>query len=158
MRIRLAVSVFAFAASMAVTAEARPHATQPSIEGNWRVNFIVPMEATPATPQLVVSEEDAKAVAAVAGAAMAEAFIKDLDPEFPMLVAQSDGLAIVRGQRRTRAVVQPADGKLPYTALARKVLDGPSPPGSFDNPEQRPNAERCLVGSGQPPLSSFTLD
>ena len=152
MRIMLAASLLACAASIALTAKAQPrvHAssTHPSIEGNWRVNFILPMEATPATPQLVVSEGDAKAVAAVAGAAMAEMFIKDLDPEFPVLVANSDGLAIVRGQRRTRAVVLPADGKLPYTAAARKEVDGPPPAGSYDNPEQRPNAERCLVGSG----------
>jgi hypothetical protein len=163
MRIMLAASLIACAASIAVTAQGRPppaHASSPhpSIEGNWRVNFILPMEATPATPQLVVSEKDAKAVAAVAGAAMAEQFIKDLDPEFPVLVAHSDGLAIVRGERRTRAVVRPADGKLPYTALARKEVDEPPPAGSFDNPEQRPNGERCLVGLGQPPLSSFALD
>jgi hypothetical protein len=162
MRNKLAASVIACALAVAATAEGRPHAhagpARPSLEGMWRVNFILPMESTPATPQLVVSEKDQKAVAAVAGAAMAEMFIKGLDPEFPMLVTQSDGLAIVRGQRRTRAVVQPADGKLPYTAAVRKELDGPPPPDIADNPEQRPNGERCLVGSGQPPLSSFALD
>lgn len=75
-----------------------------------------------------------------------------------MLVTQSDGLSIVRGQRRTRALVLPADGKLPYSAAARKELSGPQPDRPADNPEQRPNAERCLVGAGQPPLSSFALD
>jgi hypothetical protein len=162
MRIMLAASLLTCAAVIAMTAEAQPHrragSTQPSIEGNWRVNFIIPMEATPTTPRLVVSESDAKAVAAVAGAALADEFAKTLDPELPMLVTQSDGLAIVRGQRRTRAVVRPADGRLPYTAAARKEVEGPPPAGSSDNPEQRPNAERCLVGSGQPPLSSFALD
>lgn len=122
------------------------------------MNFILPMEALPATPQLVVSEQDAKAVAAIAGKALADEFAAMLDPELPMLVPLSDGLAIVRGQRRTRAVVLPADGRLPYTAAARKELAGPPPNTPFDNPEQRPNAERCLVGQGQPPLSSFALD
>jgi hypothetical protein len=116
------------------------------------------MEATPTTPQLVVSESDAKAVAATAGAALADEFAKTLDPELPMMVTQSDGLAIVRGQRRTRAVVLPVDGMLPYTTAARKELSAPPPSIPADNPEQRPNAERCLVGSGQPPLSSFALD
>jgi hypothetical protein len=152
------------AAAIAATADARPRAhaspprAHPSIEGDWRVNFILPMEATPAAPQLVVSEKDAKPLAITLGAAMAEMFIQDLDPEFPQLVKDSDGLAIVRGQRRTRAVVQPADGKLPYTAAVRTALSGPPPDNSRDNPEQRSNAERCLVGSGQPPLSSFALD
>jgi hypothetical protein len=164
MRIKLAASLFVCVAFMVGSGEAQPRAhtgpvpAKPSIDGNWRVNFILPMEATPATQQLVVSEEDAKAVAAVAGAALSDEFAKTLDPELPMLVPLSDGLAIVRGERHTRAVVQPADGKLPYTAAARKESEGPPPDGSSDNPEQRPNAERCLVGQGQPPLSSFTLD
>src|SRR6185369_1413821 len=162
MRIILAASLLAFTAPIAVTAAAQPraHASSPhsSIEGNWRVNFIIPMEATPATPQLVVSESDAKVVAATAGAALADEFAKTLDPELPVMVTQSDGLAIVRGERRTRAVVLPVDGMLPYTTAARKELSTPPPSIPADNPEQRPNAERCLVGSGQPPLSSFALD
>jgi hypothetical protein len=162
MRIMLAAGLLGCAAAIAVTAEAQPRghgsSTHPSIEGNWRVNFIIPMEATPTTPQLVVSESDAKAVAATAGAALADEFAKTLDPELPMMVTQSDGLAIVRGQRRTRAVVLPVDGMLPYTTAARKELSAPPPSIPADNPEQRPNAERCLVGSGQPPLSSFALD
>lgn len=129
-----------------------------SLSGDWAVNFVIPMEAVPGTPQLVVPEAEARAVAAKAGAALAEEFARSLDPETPMLVEHSDGLPIVRGQRRTRAVVQPADGVLPYTSAARAELTAPAPPESFDNPEPRPNAERCLVGQGQPPLSSFALD
>lgn len=164
MRIQLAASLLGCAACIAGAAEAQPrsHANsaraKPGIEGTWRVNFILPMEATPATPELVVSEKTAKAVAAVAGAALSAQFAATLDPELPELVTQSDGLAIVRGQRRTRAVVQPADGKLPYTLAARKEAESPPPDSPLDNPEQRPNAERCLVGQGQPPLSSFALD
>jgi len=56
MRIMLAAGLLGCAAAIAVTAEAQPRghgsSTHPSIEGNWRVNFILPMEATPATPQL----------------------------------------------------------------------------------------------------------
>src|SRR5678815_1922706 len=161
MRTMLAASLLACAALTAGTAAAQPRAhagAKLSIEGNWRVNFILPMEATPGTPALVVSEQDAKAVAAIAGQALSDEFAKTLDPELPMLVTQSDGLAIVRGQRRTRAVVLPSDGKLPYTPSARKELGAPPPDIPADNPEQRPNAERCLIGSGQPPLSSFALD
>ena len=116
------------------------------------------MEAPPGTPQLIVSEAEAKVVAAKVGKALSDEFVASLDPELPSLVPQSDGLPIVRGQRRTRAVIQPSDGKLPYTVAARKEVEGPPPPDVSDNPEQRPNGERCLVGQGQPPLSSFTLD
>jgi hypothetical protein len=164
LRIELVTGLLACAVCMAGPAGAAPHLlakpahAKPSIEGVWRVNFILSMEATPATPALVVSEKDAKAVAAAAGAALSDQFAATLDPELPAMVLQSDGLPIVRGQRRTRAVVQPADGRLPYTAAARKETESPPPDTPSDNPEQRPNAERCLVGQGQPPLSSFALD
>lgn len=157
MKLRLAILLIALAAGVARPADAQPRG-KPSIEGDWRVNFILPMEAPAGVTQLVVSEAEAKAVAAVVGQALSDEFAATLDPELPMLVTQSDGLAIVRGQRRSRAVIQPADGRLPYTPAARKELSTPPADGSFDNPEQRPNAERCLVGSGQPPHASFTLD
>lgn len=161
---RLAAILLACAACAMGVAQARPrpHAVAApaklSIEGDWRVNVILPMEAVPGYPQLVVSEEEAKKVLAVAGKALSDEFAASLDPELPMLVPEADGLAVVRGQRRTRAVVLPADGKLPYTEAARKELAAPPPKSPTDNPEQRPNAERCLVGQGQPPLSSFALD
>ena len=139
-------------------APAKAARAKPSLEGTWRVNFILSMEAPPSTPQLIVSEKDAKGVAVAVGKALSDQFAATLDPELPAMVLVSDGLPIVRGQRRTRAVVQPADGKLPYTAAARKETQSEPPEGSADNPEQRPNAERCLVGQGQPPLSSFALD
>jgi hypothetical protein len=158
MRVTMAaLTAFALCATQAA-GQTRPARSAPSIEGTWRVNFVVPMEAVPGVAPLEVSGEEAVRVAAVAGQAMSDEFARTLDPEVPMLVTQSDGLPIVRGRRRTRAVVEPADGRLPYTEEARKSLSAPPPPESFDNPEQRPNAERCLVGDGQPPLSSFLLD
>lgn len=164
MRTGTAVGLIAFALGSAssATGQPRPPATAThavsGIDGDWRVNFIISMEAPPGTPQLIVSETEAKVVAAKVGKALSDEFAASLDPELPSLVPQSDGLPLVRGQRRTRAVIQPLDGKLPYTSAARKEAEGPPPPGSSDNPEQRPNGERCLVGQGQPPLSSFTLD
>jgi hypothetical protein len=164
MKTKLAASLFACAVGLAGSSQAQPSShtasarAKPSIEGTWRVNFILSMEAPPSTPDLVVSEKDAKVVAAAVGKAMSDQFAATLDPELPALVLVSDGLPIVRGQRRTRAVIQPADGKLPYTAAARKETETEPPPGLSNNPEDRPNAERCLVGAGQPPLSSFALD
>jgi len=130
-----------------------------SLEGMWRINFIMPMETPPGAPPLVVSEAQAKPIAAAVGKAQAEFFVAGLDPEFPMLVAVSDGLPIVRGQRRTRAVILPADGRLPYTPAVRKEAESPPADGPpLDNPENLQNSERCLVGQGQAPLASFTLD
>ena len=128
---------------------------QPNLEGTWEANYILSMEAPPGTPSLTVSEAQAKKVAATIAAENVELSGKFLDPEVPESMRTSDGLAIVRGQRRTRAVIQPADGMLPYTPQARKSLAADPPPESFDNPEDRPNTERCLYGITAPPLMSL---
>jgi len=164
MRIEMAAGLAACALGLAGPALGQAHAPtrdargKPSLEGDWRVNVILSMEAPPGIPQLVVSEKDAAAVAVAVGKAMSAEAAAGLDPELPEMVLHTDGLPIVRGQRRTRAVVLPADGKLPYTPDARKETLATPPESPKNNPEDRPNAERCLVGSGQPPLSSFALD
>src|SRR5881409_3489254 len=84
---------------------------------------------------------------------------------------------IVNGERRTSLLVDPADGRVPsLTAaarqrqaaarIARPTSDttesrdpGLEPPGSYDDPEQRPLGERCLLGfgstSGPPALPDY---
>ena len=136
----------------------RAAAPRPSLEGIWTANFILTMEATAKTPTLTVPEAEQKAVAEAAGAEVSKVFEKTLDPEAPALIKTTDGLPLVRGQRRTRALVQPADGRLPLTPEARKELDAPSKPRSFDNPEQRSYAERCLLGLGLPPITDFIFE
>ena len=89
---------------------------------------------------------------------------------------QGTAFTLVDGQIRTSIVIDPPDGRLPpYNAAARKrsagvraapTSDAPEsqdptaePPGAFDNPEQRPLAERCLLGfgstSGPPALPDY---
>src|SRR6516164_6311629 len=85
---------------------------------------------------------------------------------------------VVDGQIRTSIVVDPPDGHVPpyneaarkrlaaaratptSTAVERQALEGAAPPpGAFDNPEQRPLSERCLLGfgstSGPPALPDY---
>jgi hypothetical protein len=89
---------------------------------------------------------------------------------------QGTQYTMVDGQIRTSIVVDPADGHVPpYNSAARKRLasaratptsdqrenNDPTaePPGAFDNPEQRPLGERCLLGfgstSGPPALPDY---
>jgi len=89
---------------------------------------------------------------------------------------QGAAFTVVEGQIRTSMVVEPTDGRVPpYNATALKRIaaararpistaserqDGVAEPlGSYDNPEQRPLSERCLLGfgstSGPPALPDY---
>ena len=127
----------------------------PSLEGVWTQNFVILMEASPQAPMLVLPEAAARQMAEAAANGIGNALDRSLDPEVPELMKMTDGLPIVRGERRTRSVVMPADGKLPYTAEARKEASrGPQAP-RIDNPEERPNWERCITSLGLPPVTGI---
>jgi hypothetical protein len=158
----LSLALFALPAAFAQTTEAPKSATpyvaprtsfgDPSFEGVWTQNFVILMEAHPRVPMLVLPEEAAREFATQAATGIGNALDSSLDPEVPELMKVTDGLPIVRGERRTRSVVLPADGRLPYTEAARKESQrGPQNP-RLDNPEERPNWERCITSLGLPPV------
>ncbi len=136
---------------------------QPDLGGVWNTHFILPMEARPDMPSLTLPEPEAAAFARKLNDEVGQLAIFAQDPEVADIrtdPSRSD-LAIVRGQRRTRQVVLPADGRLPLTRGARGQLNfielafrtQTEPPLSTDGPEVRPNWERCVVGWGQPPIA-----
>jgi hypothetical protein len=64
-------------------------------------------------------------------------------------------LARVNGEARTSFIVDPANGKVPYTAAAQKAAVAARASLGFDGPEQRALGERCLLGFGSssgPPM------
>jgi hypothetical protein len=82
-------------------------------------------------------------------------------------------LAVVAGQKRTSLIVDPPDGRMPpMTSEAQARIPGPRPAwgsavvgpddpenappfGLYENPEERPLAERCLLAFGSssgPPM------
>jgi hypothetical protein len=89
---------------------------------------------------------------------------------------QGSAFTVVAGQIRTSIIVDPPNGQLPpYNEAARNRLasaraaststaaergvGAAETPGAYDNPEQRPLAERCLLGfgstSGPPALPNY---
>ena len=137
---------------------------QPDLQGVWNTHFFLPMEARPDMPSLTLPEAEATAYARKLNAEAGKLEIFAQDPEVAEIRRDPSrsSLAIVKGQRRTRQVVQPADGMLPLTPAARGQLrfieqalrTQSEPPFPTDGPEQRPNWERCVVGWGQPPVLS----
>ena len=119
----------------------------------WATNYFPVFEATPMSSSLVVPEDEARRIVATTFAGMQPFLEESIDPEAHVIMGETDGLPIVRGERRTRLIVLPATGKLPLTDEARQIAkatdttDGPK-----DDYEQRPAGERCLVVSGVPPI------
>ena len=137
---------------------------QPDLQGVWNTHFVLPMEAQPGMPRLTLPEAEAAAYARQLSVEASRLAIFAQDREVAEIrgdPSRSD-LAMVRGQRRTRQVVQPADGMLPLTRGARGQMrfieqalrTQSEPPFPKDGPEVRPNWERCVVGWGQPPIVS----
>jgi hypothetical protein len=64
-------------------------------------------------------------------------------------------LAVVNGEARTSFIVDPKDGKIPYTPTGLKAFGAARASMSFDGPEVRALGERCLLGFGStsgPPM------
>lgn len=122
----------------------------------WATDFFPVFGVNPMTPHLVVSESEAEQIVATMVKGMQAIPDFQIDPEADVIIGDSDGLPIVRGERRTRLIVLPADGKLPLTDAARARLKGDdSKDERKDDYEQRPASERCIVLSGNPPTDAI---
>ncbi|HYG28272.1 MAG TPA: hypothetical protein VD906_15380, partial [Caulobacteraceae bacterium] len=58
-------------------------------------------------------------------------------------------LARIRGEPRSSWIVEPADGQIPLTDVGRKAPRAFNR-NTYEGPEARPLAERCLIGIGSP--------
>jgi len=64
-------------------------------------------------------------------------------------------LATVKGEHRTSFIVEPTNGKVPYTPDGLKAFQAARAGMNFDGPERRALGERCLLGFGStsgPPM------
>jgi hypothetical protein len=139
---------------------------QPDLQGVWNTHFFLPMEARPDMTRLTLPEAEATEYARKLNVEAGKLAIFAQDPEVAEIRGDPNrsDLAVVRGQRRTRQVVQPADGMLPLTRgmrgqmrfIEQALRTQAEPPFSKDDPEVRPNWERCVVGWGQPPVVSVS--
>jgi hypothetical protein len=64
-------------------------------------------------------------------------------------------LATVKGEHRTSFIVEPSNGKVPYTPDGLRAFQAARAGMNFDGPERRALGERCLLGFGSvsgPPM------
>lgn len=124
---------------------------RPDLQGSWDQNNLTPLERMNGFGTLVID-----ATLAAKLEKLLESVAEDRStPTEPTEFFNTRHLLPIRGELRSSLIVDPADGKLPWTAAkkdwgasARKGILG-----AMDGPEQRPNSERCLGNPAvQPPM------
>jgi hypothetical protein len=163
------------AAFLAGTAGAQAYKTprngfgQPDLSGTWTNASITQLERPAQFKSLVITPAEAQKLEQ----GYAQAVSADAKPSDPKAGAPSAGtdpggyntfwidpgtkIGSIRGQLRSSWLIEPADGKLPYSAEGRRLFlaEVRKISGAADDPEYRQVAERCLLGFGStagPPM------
>ncbi|MDB5453255.1 MAG: hypothetical protein JWO33_1833 [Caulobacteraceae bacterium] len=121
----------------------------------WSMPYQALVEAVPGMADLVVSEERAKAMyKGFVAVALTNENLR-IDGEAAAAFTDSLGFPLVRGERHTRLLISPADGRLPMRPEARREFGaaGAAVMMKLDNPEDRPAGERCLDQATMPPAT-----
>jgi len=129
----------------------------PDLQGVWTNTSITMLERSPAFKALAATDEEAanfqamfaKMVESTPDAPDAPAPPKVKSVQNSEWVEMDLHLARIGGQMRSSWIVEPADGKIPFTEAGAKARDA-ADDENFDGPEGRPLAERCLTGIGSP--------
>lgn len=149
-------------------AEARPYKAPrtpfgtPDFQGIWTNSSVTFLQRPAMFKTLVISEAEAKMLEGGFAKMVAPLISPEpIDPNGPpppviKSVDNADFLemdmhvAKVRGERRSSWIVDPADGRVPFTEAGRELTKQRERGGRYSDPEVRPNEERCLTAIGSP--------
>lgn len=130
----------------------------PDLQGTWDNDSMTQLQRPKGFAALVATPYEAAAYEATRYGRYAKV-VGPVDPNAPApeldKVTDDDrferprGLDRIRGEIRSSQIVDPADGRLPYTPQARAAAEKAlKDEDVFDHPEGRPFDERCLLGGG----------
>ncbi len=138
---------------------------EPDLQGVWTTATITALERMDVFDELVISEKRVHEVEQREAGFSAEI---DALPEGDLPAGEVVGgynsawldsctrLLRVKGEPRTSIIVEPANGKVPYTLTGMfKLLWGIVHSQKRNNPEEQLNGDRCVVGfgsTGGPPM------
>jgi hypothetical protein len=154
----LVVAALTLGPSAAAQESAAPYAPprsadgHPDLQGVWSASYLTRLQRPDNIKGLIIAPEDAGEAITKLTHKPSGVYDPDID-YFP-----STTLASVKGTLRSSLIVEPGDGKLPYTALAKLVMKHADETYEtvFDDPESRPENERCVTGLGYAPLRAIS--
>lgn len=130
---------------LAGAAAARPRPGAPNLEGLWTNVSATPLERPASLPGPIATDDQAAAYLkryAADNAADDASGVGGGDSEWWERGTQ---MLRIDGRFRTAVIVNPTDGKLPWSkagrAIAVRIMTT-----NYDNPERRPPGEQCLMG------------
>ncbi len=128
----------------------------PDLGGKWDGTWSINIEANAPNEKLDLTEDEVAAQLAMRRKRMA-GIAFPIDPLAAGVAERPNPQ--VGGKLRSRMVISPADGRIPYTEAGKQTVagwrksnvSGPGP-GPRDNPEDRTLPERCIALNGHPPF------
>jgi hypothetical protein len=124
----------------------------PDFQGVWATAFLTMLERPPGVETLIVGPAQAEAL----GAMLRKGTPAVVDPDFQLHDIQR--LAMVKGQYRTSIIVDPEDGRMPFTKAGLDLAGVMATRDqSYDHPEERPLVDRCLENLGYAPMRAVPV-
>jgi hypothetical protein len=170
-KILLAASLIALSCAPALAQQATPRTPdgKPDLQGVWTNASLTTLERPAQFKSLTIPKEQAERMEKQ----RAQMMVASNARTNPNDGAPTDGNAnagyntfwidpgtrygVVKGEVRSSWIVDPPDGRIPYTKEAKAKFEArlAKVRGTWDGPEIRPQGERCIVGfgsTGGPPM------
>ncbi len=162
----VAAALWAGAALAADYKAPRTKFGQPDLQGLWTNTSLTWLQRPPIFKSLIATDAEAAMMLAGFKKMAGDLISTEVDPNAPAPPVVKDApqadilemdlnLARIDGQMRSSWIVDPADGRLPFTDAGRKAARAASRGDRYDGPEVRPPEERCLTAIGStegPPM------
>ena len=165
-RLTLLLIVFAFSADATIAGPYHSPRTRfgtPDLQGLWTNSALTFLQRPPIFKSLIATDKEEAMMINMFKKMAGDIVSRDpIDPRLPAPpvvkeAPQADYLEMdlrlgrIDGQPRSSWIIEPADGRLPYSEAETKARAAAAKaPELFDNPEDRDTQERCLTAIGSP--------